>query len=87
MPKTTTELFAAAIDDDGAGGFLARVLNDVTPVLLRNGRLRVRQIGHQLLIAHAPAGLGHGCKRLLHAAAESQTDNYEYNCTHRLLVK
>ena len=35
-----------AIDDDGAGGFLARVLDDVTPILLRNGRLPVGQVCH-----------------------------------------
>src|SRR6516165_5364689 len=70
------EKLAAGIDDDAARGVAARVLNDVAPVLLRNGRLRVGQIGHQLLVARAPADLGHGCKRLLHAAAEHQTDNY-----------
>ena len=50
----------AAIDDDGAGGFPARVLNDAAPVLLRNSRLRVGQIGHQLPVANAPARLGTG---------------------------
>ena len=76
------EKLAAGIDDDAARGVAARVLNDVAPVLLRNGRLRVGQIGHQLLVARAPADLGHGCKRLLHAAAEHQPDNYEYDRTH-----
>jgi hypothetical protein len=51
------------------------------------GAVDLGQIRHQLPVARAPAGLSHGCKRLLHAAAEHQTDNYEYNRTHRLLVK
>src|SRR5262249_16763257 len=35
----------------------------------------------------APADLGDWCKRLLHATAEDNTDNYEYDRTHRSLVK
>jgi hypothetical protein len=54
------EKFVAGIDDDRAGGFLARVLDDVTPVLHRNRRLRVGQIGHQLPVAGAPASLSRG---------------------------
>src|SRR5262249_13901391 len=70
------------IDDDGAGGFFALVLDDVTPVLLRNDHLPVGQIGHQLLVTPTPASL---CRRRqcpLHAAAEHQGDNCKDNRTH-----
>src|SRR5262249_18941479 len=73
---------ATGIDDDGAGGFVARVLDDVTPFLLRNDRLPVGQIGHQLLVTRTPASL---CRRRqcpLHAAAEHQGDNCKGNPTH-----
>src|SRR5262249_22161724 len=74
---------ATGIDDDRAGGFVARVLDDVTPILLRNDRLPVGQIGHQLLVTRTPASL---CRRRqcppLHAAAEHQGDNCKDNRTH-----
>ena len=72
LRQDVIEKLIAGIDDDSAGGFLARVLDDVTPVLLRNGRLRLRQIGHQLPVAGAPAGLSRGRKRCLHAATKHQ---------------
>src|SRR5262249_36722305 len=81
------EKFVAGIDEDRAGGFPARVLDDVTPVLHRNRRLRVGQIGHQMPVAGAPAGLSRRRQCSLHAAAEDQGGNYKGNCTrgHKLV--
>jgi len=72
----------AGIDDDGAGGFFARVLDDLTPILHGDRHLPVGQVRHQLPVAPAPASVSRRRQCPLHAAAEHQGDNCKDNRTH-----
>ena len=76
------EKLVVGIDDDGAGGFLAVIVDDVPLVGVGNDRLIVRQIRHQLFVARLPPGLGRRLDRPLHAAAERHSDNYKCQRTH-----
>ena len=51
------------------------IVDDVAPIGLGNGRLRVGRVGQQLLVARREVGLGRRLERLLHAAAEQQAQH------------
>src|SRR5215472_5405169 len=72
----------AGIDDNGAGCFLAGVVDDMPAVFLRNCYLPVGQVRHQLPVAPSPSSVCRGRKCPLHASAEHQADSDKDNCTH-----
>src|SRR5262249_7213835 len=83
LRQHVVEKFIVAIDDDRPRGFLTGVVDNVALVLVWDGRLRVGQIGHELLVARLPASFRCWLEHFLHAAAERKPGNDEGNETCR----
>ena len=77
LRQNVIEELVVHIDDDAARRFLARVVDDVPAIVLRNISPEHRQqFRHQRLVAARPSSLRRRLKRFLHAAAEQQAQTH-----------
>jgi len=68
------EIPRVRIDDDGAGHFLAVIIDDMPLIRLRNCRLFIGRRGEKLLVARGHAGVRSRLDGGLHATTEHQPD-------------